>query len=424
VTEPVTNVFAHEAVAARYAQGRIPFHPAVIERIGGLPGVGGGLGLDVGCGTGMSSLALAVLCRRVVALDSSSAMLGRLVPASNIDRVVACAERLPLRDAGFDVITLSQVLHWLDASAFLSEARRVLRPGGWLVGYDHHLAPEANGDAAFAAWLRGPWVGRHPPPRRHRVDLERAETWSAGGFVLERTERFQTTETWSPEALVDFLVSQSAVAASVEVRGESIEAVRAWTVEATRPFFGGAERREFAFEVPIACATVAPALVEPASVAHVSQILPLMEEFNAFEGIPWKPETMVPALERLLADSAIGFGLLARDPSTGALVGYGLATMGYDVEYGGADAFVTELFVAPSWRGRGIGRMLLDAIVAALEARGACAIHLMVRPENVAAHALYSGRGFRDVPRLLMTRPTGSRASETHPHPHRPGGHP
>jgi ribosomal protein S18 acetylase RimI-like enzyme len=146
-------------------------------------------------------------------------------------------------------------------------------------------------------------------------------------------------------------------------------------------------------------------VVEPVTVGHIAEILPLMEEFNAFEGITWKPETMVPALEFLLDDPALGFGLLARDPSTGGLVGYGLATMGYDVEYGGADAFVTELFVAPAQRGRGIGHLLLDALVAALEARGARAVHLMVRPENAAARALYGGRGFREVPRLLMTRP-------------------
>lgn len=153
-------------------------------------------------------------------------------------------------------------------------------------------------------------------------------------------------------------------------------------------------------------------IVEPATPGHVAEIVPLMAAFNAFEGIEWKPAAMVPALERLLGDPAIGFGLLARDASGGALVGYGLATMGYDVEYGGPDAFVTELFVAPEHRGRGVGRALLDAIVAALEARGACAVHLMVRPENEAARALYAARGFHDVPRLLMTRPFHERRVE------------
>lgn len=145
--------------------------------------------------------------------------------------------------------------------------------------------------------------------------------------------------------------------------------------------------------------------IEPITLAHVPGIVPLMADFNASENIAWKPGSMVPALERLLGDPAIGFGLLAREAAGGPVVGYGLATMGYDVEYGGADAFVTELYVAPGQRGRGVGRGLLDALVAALAARGACAIHLMVRPENAAARALYAGRGFRDVPRLLMTLP-------------------
>ena len=406
----VTNPFVHESAAARYAHGRVAYHGLVVERIRDLPGVEGGFGLDVGSGTGMSARALTTLCRHVVALDAAPAMLSRLVPSPTIERVVARAERLPLPDATFDVITVSQVLHWLDRPAFLAEARRVLKPAGWLVAYDHHLSPETNDDTVFTKWLRGAWVERYPPTARHHVELEQPTTWADGGFSLRRSERFRLTETWPLERLIDFLVTQSAVVSAVDERGESLEDVRAGIGESSRAWFGDAPTREFAFEGPIVCLTAtggagaANATIEPMTAADVAAIVPLMTDFNAFEGIGWKPASMVPAFERLLADPAIGFGLVARDRATGAPVGYGLATMGYDVEYGGADAFVTELYVAPSHRGHGIGRMLLDAIVAALEARGACAVHLMVRPENEAARALYAGRGFKTVPRLLMTR--------------------
>lgn len=405
---PVTNPFVHETAAARYAHGRVPFHAEVIERLRALPGIVGGVGLDVGCGTGMSARALAALCRHVVASDPSEAMLGRFAPAERVDRVAARAERLPVRDASADVITLSEVFHWLDAQAFLAEARRVLKPGGWIVAYDHHLAPEVNGDATFAAWLRGAWVERYPPCPRHPVELGSASTWSAGSFRLRRAERFRMTETWRLDELIDFLVTQSSVVGAVDGRGEPIESVRAWITEEARAWFGDAPTRAFAFEGPIACATPSAVAIESMTPAHVAEVVPLMKAFNAFEGIPWQPESMVPAFERLLADPSIGFGLLGRDPSTGSVVAYGLATMGYDVEYGGADAFVTELYVAPSHRGCGIGGALLDAIVATLDARGVCAVHLMVRPENAHARALYAARGFRDVPRLLMTRPMTS----------------
>lgn len=96
--------------------------------------------------------------------------------------------------------------------------------------------------------------------------------------------------------------------------------------------------------------------------------------------------------------------LVARDRSSGETTGYSLATYGYDLEFGGRDAFITELFVEESVRGRGLGRRLLDATVQQLRERNVNAVHLMVRPDNARARSLYLGRGFREAPRILMTK--------------------
>ena len=134
------------------------------------------------------------------------------------------------------------------------------------------------------------------------------------------------------------------------------------------------------------------------------EILPMMAAFNADEGIAWQPSVMVPALRRLLQEGALGIVLLATDRVSRAPVGYGIATFGYDVEYSGRDAFIAELFVALPHRGRGVGRLLLESLVSTLKDHGVNAVHLMVRPENVQARALYESLEFRLVPRLLMTR--------------------
>jgi ribosomal protein S18 acetylase RimI-like enzyme len=135
-----------------------------------------------------------------------------------------------------------------------------------------------------------------------------------------------------------------------------------------------------------------------------ADIMPLMIAFNDAEGIVWRPAIMVPALRRLLHDNLIGTMLIARDADSGVPVGYALATFGFDIEFGGRDAFITELFVAPQARGRGVGQALLDAIAGGLRAQGIAAIHLMVRPQNEQARSLYERVGFRASPRLLMTR--------------------
>jgi ubiquinone/menaquinone biosynthesis C-methylase UbiE len=54
--------------------------------------------------------------------------------------IVTPDENLPFEENKFDIITLSQVFHWLDGAQrdrFLTEARRVLRPSGWLIAYNN-----------------------------------------------------------------------------------------------------------------------------------------------------------------------------------------------------------------------------------------------------------------------------------------------
>lgn len=144
--------------------------------------------------------------------------------------------------------------------------------------------------------------------------------------------------------------------------------------------------------------------IKTARPANEPELIPLMAAFNQDEGIPWTPETMLPALRRLLHDPALGLVLVARDKKAGGVIGYGIGTFGYDLEFAGSDAFITELFVQPSFRGRGTGRALLDKLIRRLGERGAKAVHLMVRPENERARMLYERLGFQAVPRMMMSK--------------------
>lgn len=49
----------------------------------------------------------------------------------------------------------------------------------------------------------------------------------------------------------------------------------------------------------------------------------------------------------------------------------------------------------PSHRGAGVGRRLLDALIAALQERGAPRVVLHVADGNEAAQRLFAARGFR-----------------------------
>jgi ribosomal protein S18 acetylase RimI-like enzyme len=73
------------------------------------------------------------------------------------------------------------------------------------------------------------------------------------------------------------------------------------------------------------------------------------------------------------------------------------------MQYGGRDAFIDDLYVLPSHRGRGVGSALFDACERACKGLGVRALHLGVRPTNRAA-ALYRRLGFREQEHRLMTK--------------------
>lgn len=131
-------------------------------------------------------------------------------------------------------------------------------------------------------------------------------------------------------------------------------------------------------------------------------LLELMERFYAEEGYPYDRRKARAALEPFLATPALGRAWLLRDGDVA--VGYFVLTLGWSLEYGGRDAFVDELFVSPSHRGRGLGRRALEAIDDACAELGVQALHLEVEKDNLPATELYRRWGFEDHDRRLMSK--------------------
>src|SRR5690348_7423005 len=99
--------------------------------------------LDVGCGAGHLSFALAGSFRRVVALDPSPGMrevveqAARVRGLPQVETREGGAESLPFEDSTFDLVgTRFSAHHWRKLEAGLREMRRVLRPGGCLLAID------------------------------------------------------------------------------------------------------------------------------------------------------------------------------------------------------------------------------------------------------------------------------------------------
>jgi ribosomal protein S18 acetylase RimI-like enzyme len=130
-------------------------------------------------------------------------------------------------------------------------------------------------------------------------------------------------------------------------------------------------------------------------------VLPRTRDLNAHEGIALELSALEASLARLLGDPQLGgVWLVERD---GAPIGYAIATFGYDLEFGGRDAVLTELWIDPDARGTGAGGEVIELLIPILQTLGVQALHLQVRPDN-PARRLYERRGFVASPRTVMTR--------------------
>jgi len=96
--------------------------------------------LDIGCGTGSSRMIYA-RAGRYVGIDHSFAAVQLARSGHRADRWLGGdALQLPFADRSFDVVAFSSVLHHIpDRTRALSEAFRVLRPGGSVFAFDPNL---------------------------------------------------------------------------------------------------------------------------------------------------------------------------------------------------------------------------------------------------------------------------------------------
>lgn len=130
--------------------------------------------------------------------------------------------------------------------------------------------------------------------------------------------------------------------------------------------------------------------IRRAGVEDAAAIARLLHDFNTEFG---EPTPGVAALtehsRRLLAAGEITVLLAGEGPDA-----IGLLRFRPSIWTGGPEAHLQELYVAPPLRGRGIGRALLEATIAAAREAGATGIDLNTGETDTAARALYESMGF------------------------------
>ncbi len=126
--------------------------------------------LDLGCGTGRLSRALAT-CGETVGLDTSFAMLEQTGPVNGLARIQGDGFALPFASESYDVaIALRVMFHFTQPDKLLTEMRRVVKPGGSLIFDTYLWSPRAWLPLDATRWGSG--VIAHPPAQIAKIAQE------------------------------------------------------------------------------------------------------------------------------------------------------------------------------------------------------------------------------------------------------------
>jgi GNAT superfamily N-acetyltransferase len=144
--------------------------------------------------------------------------------------------------------------------------------------------------------------------------------------------------------------------------------------------------------------------ITQAGLADLETLLALMRHLQLDD--PWSEPFHEPTLRanlaELLQNPVFGIAYIVREDA--APIGYLVICFEYSLEYRGKGAWVDELFVEPTHRGKGIGTQLLDLAECASREHHAKFLHLEVNHGNPAIE-LYRRRGFAQHQRFLMSKP-------------------
>jgi SAM-dependent methyltransferase len=232
------GVYGEDWLADGYATSRPPVHSQILDRVAFLQSVRRiDLALDIGCGAGISTIALMQrgIGNHVLGIDPSHAMIRtakRHVEGASF--VLASAEDLPVLSGTVGLLTAAGSLNHADISACLSEAKRVLSREGLLVVYDFSSGRCSAQCAELDSWYSN-MLRRWPKPNDGVREVSEA-TFESAPMDLFAYEAFAVSIDFELDGYLDYLMTESNIGAAVR-SGASLTEIRSWCEEGLRQLF-------------------------------------------------------------------------------------------------------------------------------------------------------------------------------------------
>ena len=234
------NLYGSERLASGYAFDRPPVHQAIIAALREHIPTHFNRALDLGCGAGLSTAALAPLTRCAYGIEPIANMLRhRRAVTKQAHFVIAQAEHLPFADSSFDLLTAAGSLNYADHSLFFPEAARVLTDDGMLVIYDFSEGRRLRDDERLEQWYEA-FKQHYPAPLGYAMDVC-ALGYEQYGLSLHAYHEIEVAVPLDLDRYLRYVLSETCVEQAL-ARGTEESVIRAWCSETLAEIFDGQPR--------------------------------------------------------------------------------------------------------------------------------------------------------------------------------------
>jgi len=131
--------FEYDAITAgHYAAYRPELHNEILKKcITNIDDFS--LGIDIGCGTGHSSIALSKFCKKVIGIDPSENMIENAIVYPNVKYQKFTGQILAFEPNIAEIVTFAGSLHYAKSQQLLNEVVRVTKNKGLVIVYDFEM---------------------------------------------------------------------------------------------------------------------------------------------------------------------------------------------------------------------------------------------------------------------------------------------
>lgn len=206
------------------------------------------LGLDIGCGAGLSTKALKLVCTKVIGTDLSPEMIRAAKESCgqdpDIEWIVGRAEDLsdlPIEEKSVDIATAAGAVQWIDRDLFLSGLRPMMQENGYLLIYDFAVSDKMTGNPAYTDWWHAQYLQEFPRPYRNESVWKDADAAPYGFHMLDQAD-LNLEYSFDLESFIGFMMIQSNVNARIQKGGIKESEAYQWFYQKLSPIFHGQDQ--------------------------------------------------------------------------------------------------------------------------------------------------------------------------------------